>query len=122
MGVVHNAVYAVYCEIGRTVLCEAHGLPYHEMERTGLFMMVAEMGGRFLRAIRYGDRIEVRVRISKVRRKLVCFEYEIVHAGSGDLCYTGFSKHLFSRDRMKTCTLPEDYLSAFQSIAESPMP
>jgi len=118
MGVVHNSVYAIYCEQGRTDLCASFGMPYHKMEEDGLFMMVAEMSGRYHRAIRYGESISIRTVVARVKSRLIAFEYEIFEEKSGELCYSGQTTHLFSRDRMRTCTLPEPYLSKFKRIME----
>jgi len=109
MGVVHNSVYAVYCEIGRTHLCKENGVPYHEMEEDGIYMMVAEMTGRFHKAIRYGESVRIRTGVVRMKRRLMTFQYEIFNENTGDLTYTGTSTHLFSRDRKKTCDLPEKY-------------
>ena len=116
MGVVHNAVYAVYCEKGRTELCASFGMPYHKMEEEGLFMMVAEMNGRFRSAIRYGDEIAIKTKISRLKKRLIAFEYEIYQIKTGEVCYTGNTTHLFSTDRKKTCVLPDKFLNLFQEV------
>ncbi|PIE91162.1 MAG: hypothetical protein CR997_02380 [Acidobacteria bacterium] len=122
MGVVHHSVYAAYCEIGRTELCRAYGVPYHEMERDGIYMMVAELSGRFLQAIRYGDAISIRTAIGKLRKRLIVFQYEIFNQSSGQVVYTGFSKHLFSRDRNKACSIPEKYYALLLEIVNTNSP
>lgn len=111
MGVVHHSVFACYCEIGRTELCEDIGLPYHELERTGIFLMVAEMRSRFKRPIRYGDRVIIRTRIAKLTRRTLEFHYEIRNESTDRTAFVGSTKHLFTRGTQKTMSLPDTYFN-----------
>jgi acyl-CoA thioester hydrolase len=43
MGIVYHAHYLVWFEIGRTEWCRAAGLPYAEMERSGIFIPVTRV-------------------------------------------------------------------------------
>jgi acyl-CoA thioester hydrolase len=55
MGYLHHAQYFVYFEIGRTELLRASGIAYADMERMGLFYVVAKLECRFRAPARYDD-------------------------------------------------------------------
>lgn len=109
MGVVHHATYALYCEIGRTDLCAQLGLPYHELEQVGFYLMVADLYGRFKAPARYGEPIIVRSAIKVLKKRLIEFAYEIVNKDSGQLLYTGTTKHIITHKTDRAVTLPDAY-------------
>ena len=80
MGVVYHAHYLVWCEMGRTGLIRDLGMPYAEMEASGVLLAVAEANVRYHAPARYDDRIRVETSISDVRSRTVTFEYSIRHA------------------------------------------
>jgi acyl-CoA thioester hydrolase len=80
MGVVYHANYLVWCEVGRTDLIRELGMPYSELERTGVLLAVAEAGMRFHASARYDDRIRVETSVADVRSRTVTFEYRILNA------------------------------------------
>lgn len=55
MGYLHHAQYFVYFEMGRTELLRASGLCYADMERMGMFYVVAKLECRYRRPARYDD-------------------------------------------------------------------
>jgi acyl-CoA thioester hydrolase len=77
MGVVYHANYLVWCEIGRTGLLRHLGQSYAEMERSGIVLAVSDAKVRYHTSARYDDLIRVRTRITKLRSRLIEFEYEI---------------------------------------------
>ena len=110
MGVVHHGVYPLYCEVGRTHACAALGRPYHELEKEGIFLMVAEMSCRYKSPARYGEPIYVRSAVSSLSRRLISFGYEIRNKASGLLLFTGTTKHLVTRKTEGAMSLPAPYL------------
>lgn len=119
MGVVHHSVYALYCEIGRTWLCEAIHRPYHEMEEEGIYFMVADMYGRFKAPVRYGMKVYVRSRISRLKKRLLVFDYEIRERGSEELLYTGYTKHIITRRTDGPMSLPDQHLAVFEAAMDT---
>ena len=83
MGVAHHAAYAPWLEIARTELLRPTGISYADMERTGVFLVVATMALRYRRPIYYDDLVEVRTRVSGGSRVKIEHEYELVIAGEG---------------------------------------
>ena len=110
MGVVHHAVYPLYCEIGRTYVCEALGFPYHQMEARDVFLMVADMYCRYKAPARYGQPLVVRTAIDSLTKRLVSFQYEIREKASQALLFTGNSRHVVTFRTEGPRSLPEDLL------------
>lgn len=118
MGVVHHAVHPVYCELGRTQLIADAGLPYHQMEaESGIYLMVVDMTCRYRKPLRYGDAIYVKTAISRLKNKLMTFQYEIRNRTDEALLFTGSTTHLFSKGTGSTVILPEPYLTLFKQAA-----
>ena len=89
MGIVHHASYLIWLEEGRTALMGAMGLPYHEIERSGIGFGVRKVDVRYRQAARYGDRILVRTTLAETRGASLRFRYEVVRAGDETLLLTG---------------------------------
>lgn len=77
MGVVYHANYLVWCEVGRTELMRQVGLPYTEVESSGVRLAVAEASLRFHSPARYDDLIRVRTVVDQVRSRSVTFAYTV---------------------------------------------
>jgi len=117
MGVVHHAVYPVYCEIGRTRLMADRGLPYRELEGAGIYLMVVDLTCRFKAPVRYGDEVVVLTRIAQLKRRLIAFDYRIAHRDSREVLFEGTTKHLFSKGTEGTVSCPEPYWQRMSKIA-----
>ncbi|MBI5670890.1 MAG: acyl-CoA thioesterase [Chloroflexi bacterium] len=94
MGIVHHASYIVYFEEGRSNYARLRGSDYASFERGGHYLAVSEVGARYVKPARYDDRVTVRCWIGEMKSRTLTFEYEIVHAVTGDLLVTGFSRHI----------------------------
>ena len=77
MGVVYNANYLVWFEIGRTELIRARGLSYAEVERRGISLPVIEARFRVRRPARYDDLVTIETRIGELRSRRVDFLYRL---------------------------------------------
>jgi acyl-CoA thioester hydrolase len=95
MGIVYHAHYLVWFEIGRTEWCRAAGLPYAEMERSGLFIPVTRAECAFRRRSSYDDPIRVVTRMTELGGRGCTFAYEIVNP-AGDLLADGQTRHVFT--------------------------
>jgi acyl-CoA thioester hydrolase len=105
MGVVYHAHYLVWCELGRTELMRSHGLPYSELEASGIMLAVSDASLRYARAARYDDVIRVVTRIEKVQSRTVTFA-----TASTRLVAIG-------RDYVP-CTLPRPLLDRFRELQD----
>ncbi len=63
MGVVYHSRYLEYFEVIRTEFIREAGLPYAEMERSGVMLPVARVDVRYKRPIRYDELMDCQLRI-----------------------------------------------------------
>ncbi len=77
MGVAHHASYLPWFEEARTEMLRAAGQTYEQMEREGAFLVVADLGVRYRRPIRYDDVLEVRPSITGSSAVRLEHAYEI---------------------------------------------
>jgi acyl-CoA thioester hydrolase len=89
MGVVYHANYLVYMEEGRTALMAALGRPYHELERSGIALVVRKAELRFRSPARFGDRLRVTTTIEGLGGASIRFGYAIDRESDEVLLATG---------------------------------
>lgn len=83
MGVAHHAAYAPWLEIARTEMLRDCGVSYADMERAGVFLVVAKMTLNYRRPIFYDDLVEVRTQVRGGSKVKIDHEYELVIAEDG---------------------------------------
>lgn len=96
MGIVHHASYIVWFELARTEWLAARGYSYAEFEQSGYYLVVAEVGSRYLQPARYGHDVIVRATANDVKSRSVRFDYEVRHAESDAMLVTGFTRHILT--------------------------
>ena len=108
MGVVYHANYLVWCEIGRTELIRALGVPYAELERSaGVALAVADASIRYHSSARYDDPVRVVTTLGEVRSRTVAFDYLITHAESGERLVTARTTLVCIDRSGRPATLPQ---------------
>jgi acyl-CoA thioester hydrolase len=115
MGVVHHRNYIVWFELGRTEWLEALGYSYAEFERSGFFLVVSEVGLRYLRPARYGDTVIVRTQPDEIKSRAIRFRYEVLHSASGATLVTGFTRHILTDHEGNIRTWPEHMLTLIRA-------
>lgn len=83
MGVVYNANYLIWCEVGRVEFMRALGGSYAELEAQGYGLAVAEATVRYLAPARFDDLVRIETTLVGVRSRAVTFDYLILHAETG---------------------------------------
>jgi len=121
MGVVYHAHYLVWCEIGRTELMRAHGLPYAELERDGIMLAVAEASLRYARAARYDETIRVRTTIERVQSRTITFGYAIerIDPAPPTPLATATTRLIAIGRDFAPCALPRPLLDRFRQLASA---
>jgi len=110
MGVVYYANHFVWFEIGRADYCRQHGFAYRDMEKEdGLCITVAEARCRYKAPAKYDDEIEVRTRLTHVRRRVIAFAYEIYRRPEGELLAEGETVHVITDLDGRPRALPDKY-------------
>ncbi len=111
MGIVHHASHIVYFEEGRSAYARARGASYADFERTGHYLVVAEVQARFIKAARYDQRLVVRTWVGEFKSRGVRFEYEIRAEVSGELLVTGTTRHICVTQEGHPARLPDAWLA-----------
>jgi acyl-CoA thioester hydrolase len=91
VGVVGNAVYLSYLEVGRIEYLRALGRSYAALHEGGLDMVVTEAHLRYLRPLRFDDELEVLCACTSVGRASFVFAYLIERAG--ETCARAMTRH-----------------------------
>jgi len=65
-GVVHHSVYPVWFEMGRTELLRVNNVAYKDLEKAGVFFVVAELCIKYRRPSVYDEQLQLETSCSKV--------------------------------------------------------
>jgi len=87
MGIAHHSVYPVWFEIARTELLRQAGPSYADLERSGLFIVVARLSLSFRKPARYDDELEVTATLTASAGAKLEHRYEVTR--DGELLCTG---------------------------------
>jgi acyl-CoA thioester hydrolase len=119
-GVVYNANYLRFFEIGRSELMRAWVIPYSEIESMGLILPVTESYLRYKAPARYDDLIRIRISLAEVKKVSCRFHYRITRpAGeSSRLLVKGFTNHACVNQQGRLTPLPDDLRRRMEQILE----
>ena len=78
MGVVHNAIYPVWFEMGRTELLRSNGGCYRELESQGLFLVVSELHVKYFSSARYDEELTLTTTLHKATHVRLFHEYSLM--------------------------------------------
>jgi len=81
MGLLHHSRYLTYFEMGRLEMFRAGGGDYPEMERLGLFFVVAKAEINYKRPVRYDDLLTLRTRLVVTTAVKMEHEYHLLRDG-----------------------------------------
>lgn len=110
MGIVHNANYLVWFEVGRSELCRDKGFSYKEMEdEENALMVVAESYCRYKSPAYYEDILTIRTQVGEIRSRSLRFIYEVFRASDQSLIAEGETLHLVTDRDRKVRKIPEIY-------------
>lgn len=120
MGIAHHANYIVWFEIGRTDLCRETGIPYSEIEKRGLIMVVTEVTCRYRAPYHYDDEVLIRTYVQEAASRSMTFGYELRDAGGERLHASGWSKHVWvDRQTRRPTTADAEVMRAFAPFISS---
>jgi len=120
-GVVYNANYLRYFEIGRTEMMRAWAVPYSAIETMGYILPVTESYLRFKAPAAYDDLLTIATSLVEVGKLTCRFHYAISRQGEGDrstLLVKGFTSHACVNRQGKLTAFPPDLLEKIAAIME----
>lgn len=113
MGVVYHTHYLDWFEEARTEALRNMGLPYRELEESGVMMPVVEARLRYHRPARYDDLLRIHTRFSlSDSAARVIFDYSVRRNDADDALVTGTVTLCFvDSERGRPVRAPERVLS-----------
>jgi YbgC/YbaW family acyl-CoA thioester hydrolase len=97
MGIVHHSNYIRWMEEARLDFLGQLGWGYQKLESDGLLIPVTEVSCSYKRPARFGDTVQVGVRVSAYQGVRLTLEYRITDPETGALLALGKSGHCFCR-------------------------
>ena len=90
-GIVNNADYLSYFEVGRVEWLRAAGLSYRELEKEGYGLVVVEALARYKRPAFFDDELRVRTELIELKRASLSFGYTVLRGD--EVLVTGRTLH-----------------------------
>lgn len=119
-GVVYNANYLRYFEIGRTELMREQVCSYSEIEKLGFFLPVTECWARYKAPAFYDDLLTVETTVAEVSGLKCKFAYRIVRQEKNTerpkLLVKGYTVHAAITREGKLTRLPEEILNKIEIL------
>lgn len=94
MGVVWHGNYIKYFETAREELFRSLGMPYSELEKSGVMMPIVDLAAEYRKSAFYDDVLAIEVTVPEPPRARIRVEY-VVRDGAGDVCATGHTTLAF---------------------------
>ncbi len=107
MGIVHHSNYVIWLEMGRVAFLEELGLPYSEVEKRGVYLVVTSVGVKYRRPAIFDDTLLLTTRLGILKSRLVRFEYAIERANDNLLLAEGFTEHMATDFEKRTVPIPQ---------------
>ncbi|RPI60172.1 MAG: acyl-CoA thioesterase [Planctomycetaceae bacterium] len=83
MGALHHSRHWVYLEMGRTELLRKQGVAYADLEREGVFFVVAKCAAKYHAPARYDDLLTLTTRITRMGAARIDHAYELKRKSDG---------------------------------------
>lgn len=112
MGIVYHANYLAWCECSRHALLESIGVNYNDLIEIGYHLPVVEAHLNYKSPAKFGDEVEVRVKITERPSVKIKIEYEIYRGKT--LLVTGHTVHVFINLQGQPVKPPRDFLNSLR--------
>ena len=109
MGVTHHSNYIRFMEEARIDYLEKIGCGYENWERDGIVSPVIGIECDYRRPTTFGDELRICVRVAEYRRVKLSVAYEMYDVKSGELVFTGRSRHCFLNAEGKPVLLAREF-------------
>ena len=119
MGVVYHGHYAQFYEIGRTEAIRQLGLPYKDLEATGVILPVVDIHSKFLRPAKYDDLITVKTSLREIpHNHKITFHSEIFNEAKQLLNVGHVTLYFMEAATMQRSHIPDILKNALQKYFE----
>jgi acyl-CoA thioester hydrolase len=119
-GVVYNANYFRYFEIGRTEMMRDWVCSYRHIEQLGIVLPVTECFSRFKAPAHYDDLLTIETSIDTLKKVSCCFHYRITRHDQENerprLLVKGYTIHASVNRQGKLTPLPAQIFNKLHSL------
>jgi acyl-CoA thioester hydrolase len=115
MGVIHHSVYPIYYEATRVAFCESIGLPFHKIEEIGLMQALKNMHSEYIFPARFGDTLQVVLRISEYTKVKLTFSYEVFNQ-EHTLIHRGYTQLVWLDKHFKICNIEKHFKHVYETL------
>jgi acyl-CoA thioester hydrolase len=88
-GVIHHTVYPVWFEMARTELLRVNGLAYSDLEKAGVYFVIAELTCKYKRPAFYDEKLELTATCTKITSARVEHSYVLKRKTTGIILVEG---------------------------------
>jgi len=110
MGHVYYGNYLLFFEQARGKWCRDRGFSYADLEAMGYFLPVVEAHLRYKGSAAYDEVINVKARMTEVKRAAIRWDYEVVNETTGQIITEGYTWHVLIGVEKKAISVPENVL------------
>lgn len=122
MKVVHHSNYVRWMEEARIDFLDTLGARYAELEQKGIISPVLSVACQYHSMTRFGETVEIRVRLLEVKNVKYRLGYRIVDAATGKLRATGETQHCFVDPEDRVISLKRADRAVFDRMAAAVEP
>lgn len=116
MGIVHHSNYIVYYEMARVEALRAWGMPYSEMEKSGIISPILEVGCKYLQPAYFDEVLTVRVIVEEMPMARLKVRYEVYNE-AGTLINTGHTWLGFlNAETRRPCRAPQSLIDGLKAV------
>ena len=116
MGIVHHSNYIVYYEMARVEALRAWGMPYSEMEKSGIISPILEVGSKYIFPAYFDEVLTVRVIIDEIPMVRFKVRYELYNE-EGRLINTGHTWLGFlNAETRRPCRAPQAFVDRLKEL------
>lgn len=115
MGFVHHSNYAKIYENARWELLRKIGVPYSEIESSGIYMPVIDMSFRFIKPAFYDDVLTVVTDIVEVPTSRIKFEFALINTKGETINTAKLSCAFIDSESSKVLRVPKVLLAKIES-------
>ena len=109
MGIVHHSNYIRWFEDARCAMLAEVGFPYWKVEESGVMIPVVSVSCEYRKMVRYGDQVEVAVRVERYTGVKLEVSYEVRDCVTKEIRAVGTSSHTFLGKNGKLLSLKRNY-------------
>ncbi len=107
MGIAHHSNYLIWLEMGRVDFLTRLGLPYREVEKRGVLLVVSGAAVKYRRAAFFDDELLLTTRVGALKSRLVRFEYAIERSSDNALIAEGSTEHIATDFEKRAIPIPQ---------------